>query len=79
MQWIGDLLARPDIARVILTSRPSAYTEKEWESNRLSVYEIQPFTPDQTAELARRALSRTSTGSLSLPVHRLSSPGILRR
>jgi len=53
-QWIGDLLAHPNIARVILTSRPSAYTEKEWESSRLSVYEIQPFTPDQTAELARR-------------------------
>ncbi len=53
-QWIGDLLARPEVARVILTSRPSAYTEKEWESSRLSVYEIQPFTPDQTAELARR-------------------------
>jgi HEAT repeat protein len=53
-QWIGDLLAHPNIARVILTSRPSAYTEKEWESSRLSVYEIQPFTPDQTADLARR-------------------------
>jgi HEAT repeat protein/energy-coupling factor transporter ATP-binding protein EcfA2 len=53
-QWIGDLLAHPNIARVILTSRPSAYTEKEWESSRLSVYEIQPFTRDQTAELARR-------------------------
>jgi len=53
-QWISDLLAHPNIARVILTSRPSAYTEKEWESSRLSVYEIQPFTPDQTAELARR-------------------------
>jgi len=53
-QWISDLLAHPNIARVIITSRPSAYTEKEWESSRLSVYEIQPFTPDQTAELARR-------------------------
>jgi HEAT repeat protein/energy-coupling factor transporter ATP-binding protein EcfA2 len=53
-QWISDLLTRPDVARVIITSRPSAYTEKEWESSRLSVYEIQPFTPDQTAELARR-------------------------
>jgi HEAT repeat protein/energy-coupling factor transporter ATP-binding protein EcfA2 len=53
-QWISDLLAHPNIARVILTSRPSAYTEKEWESSRLSIYEIQPFTPDQTAELARR-------------------------
>jgi DNA polymerase III delta prime subunit len=53
-QWISDLLAHPNIARVILTSRPSAYTEKEWESSRLSVYEIQPFTLDQTTELARR-------------------------
>jgi HEAT repeat protein len=53
-QWNSDLLTRPDVARVIITSRPSAYTEKEWESSRLSVYEIQPFTPDQTAELARR-------------------------
>jgi HEAT repeat protein len=53
-QWIGDLLAHPNIARVILTSRPSVYTEKEWESSRLSVYEIQPFTRDQTADLARR-------------------------
>jgi predicted NACHT family NTPase len=53
-QWISDLLTRPDVARVIITSRPSAYTEKEWESSRLSVYEIQPFTRDQTAELARR-------------------------
>jgi len=53
-QWIGDLLARPEVARVIITSRSSAYAEKEWESSRLSVYEIQPFTPDQTAELAHR-------------------------
>jgi DNA polymerase III delta prime subunit len=53
-KWISDLLAHPNIARVILTSRPSAYTEKEGESSRLSVYEIQPFTRDQTAELARR-------------------------
>jgi energy-coupling factor transporter ATP-binding protein EcfA2 len=53
-QWISDLLTRPDVARVIITSRPSAYIEKEWESSRLSVYEIQPFTPAQTAELARR-------------------------
>jgi HEAT repeat protein/energy-coupling factor transporter ATP-binding protein EcfA2 len=53
-QWISDLLAHPNIARVIITSRPSAYTEKEWESSRLSVYEIQPFTRDQTADLARR-------------------------
>jgi DNA polymerase III delta prime subunit len=53
-QWISDLLAHPNIARVIITSRPSAYAEKEWESSRLSVYEIQPFTPDQAAELARR-------------------------
>ncbi len=52
-QWIGDLLARPEVARVILTSRPSAY-EKEWDTDRLSVYEIQPFTRDQTAELAHR-------------------------
>jgi len=53
-RWISDLLARPDIARVIITSRPSAYTEKEWDTARLSVYEIQPFTRDQTAELVRR-------------------------
>jgi hypothetical protein len=53
-QWLGDLLASPNIARVILTSRPSAYTEKEWDTARLSVYEIQPFTRDQTAKLARR-------------------------
>jgi HEAT repeat protein len=63
-QWIGDLLAHPNIARVILTSRPSVYTEKEWESSRLSVYEIQPFTRDQTAELARRWFGEDASGFL---------------
>jgi HEAT repeat protein len=63
-QWISDLLAHPNITRVILTSRPSAYTEKEWESSRLSVYEIQPFTPDQTAELARRWFGEGAFGFL---------------
>ncbi len=51
-QWLGDLLARPGIARIIVTSRPSAYAEREWDLTRLSVYEIEPLAPDQNAERA---------------------------
>lgn len=52
--WLEDLLARAEIARIIITSRPFAETETERGDSRFGVYEIQPFTPKQTAELARR-------------------------
>ncbi len=61
-QWLSDLLARSDIARVIITSRPSDYVEEE-DTARFSVYEIQPFTPDQTAELACRWLGQETASA----------------
>lgn len=52
--WLEGLLARSEIARIIITSRPFADAETERGDSRFGVYEIQPFTPKQTAELTRR-------------------------
>lgn len=54
IQWLKGMLPLIGAGRLLVTSRPSAYEEREWDEKRFAVYDIQPFTPEQTRAFAEK-------------------------
>jgi len=54
MQWLKGLLSRIGQNRVVLTSRPSGYTQDELDEKLFGHYDLLSFTPDQTDEFAHK-------------------------
>lgn len=53
MARLRNLLKQVGDNRVIITSRPSGYTQGEFNENQFGQYEISAFTTEQTGEFAR--------------------------
>jgi hypothetical protein len=53
MQWLKGLRNHIGQNRIVLTSRPSGYTQGELGDELFGHYDLLAFTPDQTGEFAR--------------------------
>ncbi len=54
MDWLGRILKTIGTNRVVVTSRPSGYTQGELDDNLFGHYDLLSFTPEQTGEFVLR-------------------------
>ena len=65
MQWLKGMLPLIGAGRLLVTSRLSAYEEGEWGEKQFAVYDIQPFTPEQTRAFAEKWFGADASDFLS--------------